>query len=92
MNLKAASAQPIDEKSEKENSEDCEIIEMEEKEAPRRIVAPKTGATDQMVANFLNVTTTDRGWTMKVAMSAGGFTGFVFCNGLPATLRLVGKF
>ena len=37
---KAAADEPIDEKLEMEEVEDCEIIEMEEKEAPERIVAP----------------------------------------------------
>ncbi len=34
---------------------DAEIIEIEEEEAPERIVAPKDRAADQMVAKFLNV-------------------------------------
>ena len=49
-------APPIDRKSEKEDSEDCEIIEMEEIKAPQRIVASKIRATDQVLANFLNAT------------------------------------
>ena len=34
-------AQTIDQKSEKEDSDDCEIIEMEERKAQQRIVASK---------------------------------------------------
>ena len=53
---KAAAAPPIDQKSEKEESDDCEIIEIEERKAPQRIVASKNRATDQVVTNFLNAT------------------------------------
>ena len=53
---KAAAAPPIDQKSEKEDSEDCKIFETEERKAPQRIVASKSRASDQMVANFLNAT------------------------------------
>ena len=53
---KAAAAAPIYRKSEKEDSDDCEIIEMEERKAPQRIVASKNRATDQVVTNFLNAT------------------------------------
>ena len=53
---KAAAVPPIDQKSEKEDLDDCEIMEMEERKAPQRIVAFKRRASDQMVANFLNAT------------------------------------
>ena len=49
---KAAAAPPIDQKSEKEDSDDCEIIEMEERNAPQRIAESKSRSSDQMVAKF----------------------------------------
>ena len=54
--MKAAAAPPNDRKSEKEDSDDCEIIEKKERKAPRRIVASKSRATDQVVVYFLNAT------------------------------------
>ena len=53
---KAAAASPNVQKSEKDDSEDCEIIEMEEIKAQQRIVASKIRATDQVLSNFLNAT------------------------------------
>ena len=58
-NINTAAAPPIDQESEKEDSDDCEIIEIEERKAPQRIIAStgaKSRASDQMVANFLNAT------------------------------------
>ena len=51
----AAADESIDAKSDMDEDENCEIIEMHVEKAPERFVAPMKRASDKMVANFLNV-------------------------------------
>ena len=53
---KATAAPSNDRKSKKEDSDDCEIIEMEERNALQRNAESKSRSSDQMIAIFLNAT------------------------------------